>query len=168
MVGMNTKRRKTSLEFAHDLDDLTHHGKIKNKVRFSPRLSSSKGYIYTLEVMIAISIILVATVMLFGGAQMPQASSAGLIKKQGYEVLEFLDQKDELRQLVKNGDENELKKRVRNLLTSGITLELDICTTSCSGNVPQNKNIVSVDYYVSGYKESFFSRKVRMWMWGNF
>jgi hypothetical protein len=130
--------------------------------------NNSKGYVYTLEVMLAIAIILIAVVMLFGTVQVPESSNVGLIKRQGYEVLEFLDQKDELRQLVKNGDEINLKKKVRDLLTPGITIELDICTTSCSGQVPQNKNIVSVDYYVSGFRDSFFNKKVRMWMWGNF
>jgi hypothetical protein len=134
----------------------------------SVAIVGKKGYVYTLEVMIAVAIVLVAIVILFSTAQVPEASSVGLIKKQGYDVLEFLDINDELRPLVKNGDENTLKTRVRTLLTSGITIELDICTVQCSGQVPQNKNIVSVDYYVSGYKDSFFNRKVRMWMWGNF
>ena len=129
---------------------------------------ASKGYIYTLEVMIAISIVLVASVMLFSAVQVPETSNLGLIKKQGYEALEFLDQKDELRPLVQTGDEIEMEKRLRQLLEPGITIETDICTVSCSGHLPQNKNIVAVDYYVSGYKNSFFSKKVKLWMWGNF
>ncbi len=130
--------------------------------------STSKGYIYTLEVMIAIAIVLIAVVTLFTTAQVPESPPAGLIKKQGYEVLEFLEQKDELRQLVQVGDRNTLKNKVRGLLPPGITIELDICTTSCTGQVPQGKNIISIDYYVAGYKDSFFNKKVKMWMWGNF
>lgn len=128
----------------------------------------SKGYIYTLETMIAISIVLIAATVVFSTANVPETSSLGSIKRQGYNAFEFLDQKDELRLLVKNENELDLKKKIRNLLPAGISIELDICTTACSGNTPQGKNIVSVDYYVSGYKDSFFNKKVKLWMWGNF
>lgn len=145
-------------------------GKEKNTGATSVyiRMPHSKGYVYTLEAMIAIAIIVVAIIMVFSTAQVPETPNIGMIKKQGYEALEFLDQKDGLRQLVQSVDEIALKKDVRALLASGITIELDICTTQCSGQVPQNKNIVVVDYYVAGYKDSFFNKKVKMWMWGNF
>ena len=129
--------------------------------------TKKKGYVYTLEVMIAIGIILVAVVFLFNSAQVPDASNVAIIKRQGFEVIEFLDQKDELRDLVRTGDDTALKSKVQQYITVGISMELDICTNQCVGNVPVDKNVVSVDYYVSGSKDAFFNKKVRLWLWGN-
>lgn len=129
---------------------------------------SQKGYVYTLEVMIAVGIVLVAIALLFNTAQVPQSSNLGLIKRQGYEALEFLEQNETLRALVRNDDASGIENRVKGLVPTTVDIEIDVCTTQCSGDVPENQNVVIVDYYVSGYVDEFLNRKVRMWMWGIF
>jgi hypothetical protein len=129
---------------------------------------SKKGYVYTIEALIAIALILIATVIIFGISQTPSSSSLSLAKKQGFDAMEFLDQNDELRLLVAVGNKNDLKNRLKDLLPPGITLDVDICRYDCTANTPANKNVVSLDYYISGYHDTFFMKKVKIWMWGSF
>jgi hypothetical protein len=129
---------------------------------------SAKGYAYTLEVMIAISMVIVFTVLIFTTVQTPVSANTALVRRQGYEALEFLEQTNELRPLVFANDETSIKNRLRDLLPPAIALEADVCVKVCEGNLPQGKTIVSVEYYVSGYNEIFFTKKVKLWMWGSF
>ena len=100
--------------------------------------------------------------------QTPASSGVAIIKRQGYEALEFLDQNDELRHPVLAGNSVHIKNRLKELLPSGISIDVDVCVNVCKATLPDNKQVTSVDYYVSGYQDTFFVRKVRLWMWGSF
>ena len=127
-----------------------------------------KGFGYTLEVMIAISIVLIFTVFIFGSAIAPATSSTASIRKQGFEALEYLDRADELRPLVAAGNDVQLRKRLNDILPPGIALDLDICTSSCLGHAPNKKTAISIDYYVSGNQQKYVGKKLKLWLWGNF
>jgi len=127
-----------------------------------------KGYVYTLEVIIAVALIVISMTFILSAAQAPAPAETALIKRQGFEALQFLEQNDELRALAASGNEKQIKKRLQELLPPGIALEVDVCTSVCEGNLPKNRTIVAVDYYISGYREAYFTKKVRLWMWGSF
>ena len=62
-----------------------------------------KGYIYTLEALIAISLILTSLIFLFGTAPTQPELEISIIKQQGFEALEYLDNRDFMRNHVEKG-----------------------------------------------------------------
>ena len=126
----------------------------------------SKGYIYSLEVLIAISIILVAMVFLFRYAPTKPEIEISILKQQGFDILEYMNNEGTLREYVFNNNETELEAYLAVLLPKNIYFETDICSVSCERtNVPNNETVISIDYYVSGYKEHYIGKKVRLWIW---
>lgn len=123
------------------------------------------GYLYSLEVLVAISIILVAMVFIFRDAPQKPEMELDLIKIQGFQLLEYLDNSNELRNIVVNGNEADIESRLV-LLPKSIGSEAEICREYCNQtNVPGNGSVVSVDYYVSGYKDRYVGKKVKVWLW---
>ena len=128
--------------------------------------SRKKGYMYTLEVLIAASLIMVTFVIVFQSPPSKPALETSLIKQQGYNALEFLDNNGLLRPYVYSNDEGALETQIDAVLINSIKFETDICFSSCNmSNVPDDETVIVVDYYVSGYKNTFLGKKVRMWMW---
>ena len=132
------------------------------------KIKRKKGYFYTLEAALGITLVLVSIAIILNTAQAPASSGTALIKRHGFEALEFLDQNDELRFFAFTDNKIALKNRLRDLLPPGISLDADICATQCRGALPSGKTVVSVDYYVSGYYDTFFTKKIKLWLWGSF
>ncbi|MCX6818940.1 MAG: hypothetical protein NT129_02975 [Candidatus Aenigmarchaeota archaeon] len=116
---------------------------------------SSKGYIYTLEVMIAISIILISAAFIFGKPPVKPEMELSIIKQQGFNAIEYLDQKDLLRQL----NDAELENQLSSLLSSNIKLRVNNNT-----GLP-NQTVIAVDYYISGYKGTYLGKRIRLFLW---
>ncbi len=126
---------------------------------------NNKGYVYTLEVLIAVSVIFVSLVFLFRNPPTKPDLEIPLMKRQGFEALDYLMQKDDIRELVSNGNESLLESRLKEALTA-VQFDIDICNYTCSEtNVPANQTAIAIDYYVSGYRNSYFGKKVRLWLW---
>ena len=133
------------------------------KTRYADEM---KGYVYTIEVLIAITIILLSVVLILRNPPEKPDYSTSTMKLQGIEALEYLDMKGDLKNLVLQENETEIESRIRDVLAKEILFEIELCNYSCSNvNVPVNETITAVNYYVSGYKETFLGRKVRMWLW---
>ncbi|MBI3190093.1 hypothetical protein HYZ41_00140 [archaeon] len=137
-------------------------------ISFRQSHGNKKGYIYMLEVLIAVSIILVFITNIYLSAQSPKSSTLELIKRQGFEALEYLDKTGELRYFAYSGNEVLLESRLEALLPSSMSVNTDICTTTCTSTVPSSVAVVAVEYYISGYRDTFFAKKVKLWMWGSF
>ena len=130
------------------------------------RFSAPKGYIYTLEVLIAISLILVSVVFIFRNPPAKPEFGISTMKIQGLQALEYLDNKGDLKNLVFQENETELENRIKNILPIEAQFETEICNFSCSAaNVPLNETVIGIDYYASGYKENYVGKKVRLWIW---
>jgi hypothetical protein len=127
-----------------------------------------KGYIYTLESGIAISIVVISVVLILSSQRAAQPLSPALVKQQGMDALKFLDEKDDLRFFVYSENRNEIRDRLRALIPGSIFIAVDVCDTACAAALPQGKSVIAVDYYISGYRDIFVDKKVRLWMWGNF
>jgi hypothetical protein len=124
-----------------------------------------KGYIYTLEVMIAVVIIFMAFVFVYKFPPTKPAENVGLIKQQGFNALKYLDDRGLLRQIAYSSDNVQLRAQLDSLLKS-VNYGFDICTTSCQLlDPPRNMTVVSIEYYISGYMESYKPRKIMLWMW---
>ena len=128
-----------------------------------------KGYIYTLEVLVAVSIILITLVLVFGTTPEEAETDLPVIKQTGYDALFYLDKSDDLRKIVTTEGIKQLNKNLTDLIPKNIKFDVTICTTTCTGNgLPPNKPVIVVDYYVSGYRETFVNKKVRLWLWAKF
>ena len=135
-------------------------------VQKESRIPSCKGYIYTLEVLIAVSIILVSLVFIFRSSPVKPELETSLIKTQGADALSFLDSKGTLRKLVYADNETEIETQLKTYLPKNIGFEVQVCTSPCSAvNVPVNETVVAVNYYVSGYRENYIGKKARLWLW---
>lgn len=125
-----------------------------------------KGYLYTIEVLIAVSLVMASYVLIFQSPPTKPSLEVPLVKQQGFLALEHLDSAGILRPLVFSSAESRIEQELDRILVDSIKFETDVCGYSCnSTNVPANVTVVAVDYYVSGYTSSFFSKKVRLWMW---
>ncbi|MBI4896396.1 MAG: hypothetical protein HY832_02510 [Candidatus Aenigmarchaeota archaeon] len=128
-----------------------------------------KGYVYTIEVMIAISLIFLSLVSMFSTPEKPTDYSLTLIKEQGFDSLEYLDHKGSLEQFVSQQDELSLESQLVALLPPNIEFESEFCTTNCSTrNLPAQRTVVIVDYYTAVYRDQFLSQKVRLYLWERF
>ena len=125
-----------------------------------------KGYVYSLEMLIAVSIIIVALVLIFREGPKEQQIEVSMLKRYGWESLEYMNYNGSLREYVANNDGEGLKNTLSDMLPRNVFFELAICKLQCDDtNVPKNKTVVTVDYYVSGYRNNFVEKKVKMWVW---
>jgi hypothetical protein len=128
-----------------------------------------KGYIYTLEVLIAISIIVISMVSVFKTAPTRPETEISIIKQNSFDALYYLDQEGSLKKMVLEDNETGIEDALKDLLSENIRFELDICSTECELlNLPQKETIVVVDYYVSSYKETYIGKRVRLFVWRKF
>ena len=82
------------------------------------------------------------------------------------QMLEYLDEKGDLRRYALFGDRASIKDTLNSTMISGVGFDVDVCRLNCSSTLlPANKTIVSVDYYVTGYKYAYNISKVKLWMW---
>ena len=125
-----------------------------------------RGYVYTLEVLLAVSLVITTLVFLYKTPPVkPQLEVSGM-KLQGIRALEYLDKKGDLRQFAIVANETDIEKRINSTLIRSIGFETDICTLTCNETgVPRNKTVVAVDYYIAGYRRTHNVTKIKMWMW---
>jgi hypothetical protein len=128
-----------------------------------------KGYIYTLEVVIAISILLLTVALFLADKPEVPDVSPNLIKRQLFDAAELLENNGTLRQIVLENNTTMIKSSLLSILPENIFVEADICSLECnSSTVSSTEAVVSVDYYLSGYDKEFFGKKVKLWAWREF
>lgn len=138
---------------------------IMNKINFRP----NKGYVYTLETMLATATIFAALILIFATVPEEAEINLAVIKQTGYDALFYMDQNDELRKAVSKGSLSAINSNLSKILPPSVNFDTSICTISCnSTKIPENRTIVTVDYYIGGYREIYINRKVRLWMWEKF
>ena len=125
-----------------------------------------KGYIYTIEVLMTIAIIAVTAGFLFGNSPEKPDTGSGLVKERLFSALEYLDAAGLLRVYVANNTEGALEGEIAAVLPVNYLFEAEICTYDCdTTNVPGNRSVVSVNYYVATYRGDFIGKKVKAWAW---
>lgn len=130
------------------------------------RSFSSKGFVYTLEVLIAISMILISVVFILRSPPEKPDFSTSTMKLQGFDALEYMDNKGDLKNLVFQNNETEIENRIRDILPREILFETQLCNVSCSEvNTPVNETVVVINYYISGYTNNYLGKKVKLWLW---
>ncbi|MCD6092604.1 MAG: hypothetical protein J7J38_01115 [Candidatus Aenigmarchaeota archaeon] len=129
-------------------------------------MRTRKGYLYTLEVLLAASMIFAAIIFTFRYAPIKPQTEMSIIKQQGFDALKYIDEKGDLRKYVSLDDETGIENDLSDILIKSIKFEIDICDNVCDQrNVPTNQPIIIVDYYISGYDSDYGYNKVRLYMW---
>jgi len=125
-----------------------------------------KGYLYTFEVLIAVSIFILAFVFMYKTAPLKSNMEISIIKQEGFDALDYMNNNDDLPRLVNENNEQAIEDMLQSILPPEIFFETEICTSDCNkANVPANMTVISVDYYVSGYKNQYAGKKVKLWLW---
>jgi hypothetical protein len=110
---------------------------------------------YTIEVIIAISILAAVVVFLFGTA--PQAS-LDLEKQSSYDALEALNADGALREAVVGEDVGKAKALLDRYFTN---YDIEICSDVCFGTAVRAQ---IVEYYISGFHSTYSPKKLRIFL----
>jgi len=125
-----------------------------------------KGFIYTLEVLVAIGLITVAAVTMFRNAPNEVDTTTSTLKTQGYNALRYLDDTGLLRAYVDRNDETLIESYLSGILPSTSGFEAEICRLLCQDTgVPDNTDVASLDYFISGYRSIYLENRVKLWIW---
>ena len=106
-----------------------------------------KGAMKTLEVVLAASILLIGLGFVFSPKTVSPIDD---MKEQGYDALDYL------------ADSGQLRKYAESEQDIGMLLDPLIdynfmgvfCREACNASVPDNRDVVALDYYISGYASS--------------
>ena len=129
-------------------------------------MSGKKGYLYTIEVLIAVAVIFFSVYFLYSSPSPEPEIELAVIKQQGFYALEYMHGHDYLEKYVLAEDEYSIEQLLRGILSPNINFETEICRQSCEDtNVPGNRTVISLDYYVAGYRDSYLGKKLKMWLW---
>lgn len=124
-----------------------------------------KGYVYTLEMLIALSFILVTVFAVMREPPGKPDFETGLIKREGFEALDYLNARGSLREWAASGNASALEGELAGVLPKSLAAKALFCTSPCRMQVPENATVVSVDYYIAGYRDAYLGTKVKLWMW---
>lgn len=129
-------------------------------------MTNMKGYVYTLEIVIGMLLILVTFISLFSNPPSKPEIEVTVIKQSGFNSLDFINKEGLLRELVQNNSEAELESRLSALLSKSVKLEAEICAETCGATgVSTTGNVITFDYYVSAFNENYMGRRVKLWLW---
>ena len=136
---------------------------------FSYKKRGLRGYIYTLEVMFAIALVTGTMIFIFNIIPQTKQSNIVVLKTSAYNALEYLDATDEMRYLVaERKNTKELSKNLSAILPVNVDFKVEVCSLAeeCdTKKVPTNRTVVGIDYYISGYRDKFVNKKVRLLVW---
>ena len=125
-----------------------------------------KGFVYTLEVLITVSIVIVAAAMVFQSIPEKSQTELATLKEQGFRAVKYLDDTGYARNYANQNNESFIEAGLAGILSSTVNFEAEICGTSCSdANVPASKDVLSIDYYISGYRDEYMEKRVKLWIW---
>jgi hypothetical protein len=129
-----------------------------------------KGYVYTLEVLIATSIILVSVGFILQTPPPQPDLQTSLVKMQSFDSLEYLDNFGKLREYVLLGNSTAIKNELSSVISDVLDYRVKICSDTCipPSDLPGNQTIISTDYYTGSFRENYLGKKVKIWIWRKF
>lgn len=127
---------------------------------------ASRGYLYTLEVLVAVTIITASIAFVFKFPQQKPETELSEIMRQGRNAIEYMDSVGILRDYVYQNNETAIEYELAAVLSGGIGFETEICENDCSpAGTPSNHTIVVTDYYLAGHGKNYEFKKVRLYLW---
>ena len=129
-------------------------------------MKKMKGYVYTLEVLLAVSLMFFSMVFVFRVPEFTQDTSSAILKAKGQDILKKLDENGDLRKIVLEDDIESLKINITSYMPQNIGFDAKICKKTCEEpTLPIDKEIVYLNYYISGDNQNYDISRVDMWIW---
>lgn len=126
----------------------------------------ARGYLYTLEAMIAAFLIFVTIIYVFRGISSEDETKYLKIKSLCYDAIEYLDNVGLIREYVYKGFKEQLEEKLEEILPSSLEVEVEFCTDDCRiSSLPVKKSVIIVDHYISGFRSTYEYKKVRVYLW---
>ncbi len=123
-----------------------------------------KGFMYTLEAMIAALIILSALVTVYSFSRQQENFDSAIIKEKGYSCVKDLDSGGILRYYALSNDSSGMRGYFQNCLPRSLNFSVSFCR-ACAAGLPGNKTIVSVNYLVAGEGATFQPTSINLFLW---
>lgn len=128
-----------------------------------------KGVIFLIEVVISIVIILSAIILIFKTAENLSILNIANYKLRIYELLESLDKKGNLRNLAVSKDIASINMNLDQFIPDNINFYIVIfnttTNTSSMPNFEKQKNVVSIDYLISGDYNKYEPTIITVFLW---
>jgi len=140
---------------------------IRNTIFY---LENMKGQIYTLEVGIAILMILSIVIFLF--LNPPESPEYNVInyKMNAYRGLETLERTGELRRYIAGNNataiNGSLNPYIPNFLSRAVVIFNDTTNLTTKPSLSNINNSVSVNYFLAGDFDDYKPREVTVYIWG--
>jgi hypothetical protein len=120
-----------------------------------------KGFVKTLEAAMAIVLILLSITFIAP----ERYFHADKITEKAYSCLTNMDQSGKLRYYSDNGFESDMASDIRSCIPASYDYSLRICyTTSCTGDIPENKPVYTASYLITG-GEVIKPSLTKVWLW---
>ncbi len=123
-----------------------------------------KGVAYSLEALVAVTIVILTLVTLFSdpGAIAPPSE----IKQTADEALISLDESGLIRYYVSQNDSTGLNNEIDDIMPVIVNTEAVICDPNCpSVDLPEERNIFISFYYLSGYPGEYDPVEIVLYSW---
>lgn len=125
-----------------------------------------KGYLYTLEMLIAVSLIFGSIIFVFSTPVDKPDIEINMIKQSSFDALKYLDEKGILRKLATGGNSSEIDIILESSIPKSIFFKSVICQPICNiVEIPENQTVILTDYFISGYRTIYMPEKVRLYAW---
>ncbi len=124
-----------------------------------------KGYLYTLEVLIAASIIFVTLALVYKTPPLKPEMQFSSIEKIGIDAMDYFYIKGDLREWTFYGNESVFETELRNVIPRSVDFEVSLGSECDTINVPENRTTFLVANYISGLHETYGAKKVCLFMW---
>ncbi len=124
-----------------------------------------RAYLYTLEVLIALSAVFIVIVLAMKFAPTKPNVEVSLLQLKLDEAIDYLESTGRLRNLVYAEKDAELESEIEELLENLYEVEVVICTTSCSLPKLPNTNVAEVTRYFATNDSSYSFKKLLVYAW---
>jgi hypothetical protein len=126
-----------------------------------------KGMVKTLEVMIAVSMVIGTYALLYGAQQdVPDLETLSW-KLSGINALQALDYSNELRYSAILNDTAQIESRINPYLPPNVEFMVQVCGASCDSPTISAEKSTSVQYLISGDADDPAAREIRLYMWSD-
>jgi hypothetical protein len=123
-----------------------------------------KGFMYTLEAMIAALIILSALVTVYSFSRQQENFGSAAIKEKGYSCIKDMDSRGILRHYALSNDSAGIRGYFQGCLPRTLNFSVSFCA-SCAAGLPGNMTIESVNYLIAGEGATFQPTSISLFLW---